>query len=290
MRERKHFTTAIRQEAWRAMTQPKIWLRCQQSWHQTAMRLVCWRRPDDTYRPLLVLATARSGSNLLIDYLRQLPGVDCRSEVLCTHRPFGISPRQTNPTTALAHIGRSLQSLQAPIRGCKLMLNQVAACGLTIETIDAAFPEARYLALYRKSLAEQFISRESALLTGQWLLRDGEERKQVGVHVDPAKLRSFADETRQAYGKVLRYGPLRERGAVLSYEELADNPTACFHNSICPLLGIPAMTPRPALRKQNVLPLAQRVVNYREVAGLLDSPLCHQHYAWPTALTSARAA
>lgn len=290
MRERKPLTTAIRQEAWRAMSQPKIWLRCQQSWHQASMRLACWRRPDDAYRPLLVIATARSGSNLLLDYLRRLPGVACRSEVLCTHRPFGISPRQTKPATALAHIERSLRSLREPIRGCKLMLNQVAACGLTIETIDAAFPEARYLVLYRQSLAEQFISRESALLTGQWLLREGEERKQAGVHVDPAKLRSFAEETRQAYRKILSYGPLRERSAILSYEELAENPSACFQQVICPLLGVPAATPRPALRKQNVLPLTQRVVNYREVAALLDSPVCHQHYSWPAAPASARAA
>jgi LPS sulfotransferase NodH len=283
MRERKSITSAIRQSLWRSVVQPKIWLRCQQAWHQARMAAQCWRTPNFAYRPLFIIATARSGSNLLRDYVSQLPGVACRSEVLCTHRPFGISPRQYNPSAALKHIQRSLLSLQAPICGCKLMLTQIAACRLTIDTIDAAFPEARYLILYRRSLGEQFLSRESALVTGQWLLRDGEARKQAGVRLDPAKLRSFADQTRQAYEKIVSYVPLQERGVLLSYEELTGDPAACFHASICPLLGVPPMTPKSVLRKQNVLPLAERIVNYHEVAGLLNSPLLQQHYAWPPA-------
>ncbi len=254
------------------------------------MRIECWRQPDVTYRPLFIIATARSGSNLLVDYVRQLPGVACRSEVLCTHRPFGISPRQYNPSAALTHIRRSLLSLRAPIRGCKLMLNQLAACRLTMESIDSAFPEARYLVLYRQSLTEQFLSREAALLTGQWVLLDGDVRKQTGVHVDPEKLRSFADETRQAYSTILSYGPIRERSAVLSYEELTENPAACFHQHICPLLGVKPTTPQSAMRKQNVLPLAQRVVNYHDVAELLQSPQLQQHHFQPTVAVSKRAA
>ncbi len=281
MRERKPIATAIRQSLWRAVTQPKIWLRCLQWRHQIRMRMQCWRAPDAAFRPLFIIATARSGSNLLRDYVSQLPGVACRSEVLCTHRPFGISPRQYNPRSAMTHIERSLLSLPGPIRGCKLMLTQMDACGLTIDAIDAAFPEARYLVLYRQSLAEQFLSRESALLTGQWLLFDGEVRKQAGVQINPAKLRSFADQTRQSYEKILRYSPLQQRGVLLSYEELSGDPAACFHERICPLLGVEPLTPKSSMRKQNVLPLAERVINYREVADLLDSPLLQQHYAWP---------
>jgi LPS sulfotransferase NodH len=290
MRERKPIATAIRQSLWRAVMQPKIWLRCQQWRHQMHMWMQCWRAPDAAYRPLFIIATARSGSNLLRDFVSQLPGVACRSEVLCTHRAFGISPRQYHPAAALKHIQRSLLSLPGQIRGCKLMLTQMAACRLTIDTIDASFPEARYLVLYRKSLGEQFLSRESALLTGQWLLLDGEARKQAGVHIDPAKLRSFADETRQAYESIVSYAPLRERGVLLSYEELTGDPAACFRERICPLLGVPAMTPKSAMRKQNVLPLEQRVVNYHEVADLLNRPLLQQHYAWPAADARKRAA
>src|SRR4029079_9095197 len=154
---------------WRALAQPRILLRCQQSWHQLGMQIECWRCPNASFRPVFVLATARSGSNLLVDYLSRLPGVECGSEVLCTRRPFVISPRQQNPRATLTHIARSLGSLRAPVRGCKLMLGQLVNCRLSLDLIDGAFPDARYIILYRQSLAEQFLSRESALLTGQWL-------------------------------------------------------------------------------------------------------------------------
>src|SRR4029079_10114285 len=193
---------------WRALAQPRILLRCQQSWHQLGMQIECWRRPNTSFRPVFVLATARSGSNLLVDYLSRLPGVECRSEVLCTHRPFGISPRQQNPRAALTHIARSLSSLRAPVRGCKLMLSQLVNCRLALESIDAAFPEARYIILYRRSLAEQFLSRESAVLTGHWLLFDGQQRLETVVHVDPDELRRFAEEIRRRYAAILNYAPL----------------------------------------------------------------------------------
>jgi LPS sulfotransferase NodH len=290
MRAKKRSVMQLRQSAWRSLTRPKIWLRCQQWAHQLALRIECWRRPHGAYRPVFLLATARSGSNLLLDYLQHLSGVACHSELLCNHRRFGLSPSQMNSATALTHIQRSLHCLQNPVRGCKLMLNQLANCRLTIDAIDTAFPEARYLVLYRQSLAEQFLSRESALLTGQWVLRDGEPRKQARVRIDPAQLRTFAHETRQLYAAILKYAPLRDRTALLSYEELTDHPAACLKDRICPLLGVPSAAPHTMMQKQNIWPLEHRVVNYRDVASLLHGPLLHQHLAWPTPRTTRRAA
>ncbi len=282
--------TPLRRSLWRDLAQPKIWLRCQQAWYRLGLQFQCWRERHAVFRPLFVIATARSGSNLLIDYLGRIPGVECRSEVLCTHRPFGISPRQQNPRSALAHIARSLLSLRAPVRGCKLMLNQLTNCRLTLDRIDSAFPEARYIVLYRESLAEQYLSRESALLTGQWVLLDGERRIETGLHIDPDDLRRFAEETRQQYATILRHSWLRERSLLLSYEELIENPDACLTNRIGPLLGVPASLPQTNMRKQNRLPLHQRVINYQEVAPFLDSRICQQHYAWPEKDSARRAA
>jgi hypothetical protein len=39
--------------------------------------------------------------------------------------------------------------------------------------------------------------------------------------------------------------------------------------------------PQTQLCKQNTRPLAQQVTNYRDVAALLQSPLCRQHHSWP---------
>jgi len=68
---------------------------------------------------------------------------------------------------------------------------------------------------------------------------------------------------------------------LLSYEELIADPARRLADDICPLLGVPPTEPQSFLIKQNKLPLAERVENYREVAALLSSPLCQQYYVWP---------
>jgi LPS sulfotransferase NodH len=279
-----------RRSRWRMLTHPKIWLRLQQ-WRYQIGLAAHWRwQPHEVYRPVFVLATARSGSNLLVDYLRRLPSVECHSEVLCTNEPLGISPRQANRQRAITHLRQSLHVLKAPVRGCKVMLNQFANCGLTLAAIEAAFPDARYLILYRQSLAEQFLSRESALLTDQWMLFDEQKRKQVRIPIDPVRLMSFAKETRAAYRAIFDHFLPPERSLILSYEQLTENPEAWLNHRIGPLLEVPAAAPQTILRKQNVLSIDQRVTNFHEVSSLLASPLCRQYYACPEQHSSRRSA
>src|SRR5438046_5444861 len=83
------------------------------------MKLGCaWmlRRHAD-YRPLFVLGTGRSGSTLVVDYLRSLLDVECYSEVLDPDSAIGLGEHERSPARATWHIRRSLQSLRAPIRG-----------------------------------------------------------------------------------------------------------------------------------------------------------------------------
>jgi hypothetical protein len=68
---------------------------------------------------------------------------------------------------------------------------------------------------------------------------------------------------------------------LVSYEELVADPARRLRDDICPLLGVPPAEPQSFLLKQNKQPLAERVENYREVAALLSSSLCQQHYVWP---------
>jgi hypothetical protein len=103
-----------------------------------------WLALHRPHTPLFVLATYRSGSNLLLDYLRSLPEVQCYSEVLSPRLPIGLRRIDQNPRLAIQHLRYSLQSLQAPVRGCKLMLDQLAACRLAASDLIEAFPAARY--------------------------------------------------------------------------------------------------------------------------------------------------
>ena len=121
-----------------------------------------WLCSHKPYMPVFVLATYRSGSNLLIDYLSTLPQVQCYAEVLSPWLPIGPPHGELSAKQALRHIRYSLQSLKAPIRGCKLMLDQLAACRLSPADLRTAFGEAKFVILYRQSLAEQLLSCRAA--------------------------------------------------------------------------------------------------------------------------------
>ena len=240
-----------------------------------------WLRPHTPYQPFFVIASCRSGSNLLLSYLKQQPSVAALSEVLCPQLPIGPSRCCVPPATAIKHIRYSLQGEKAPLRGAKLMLHQLANCQLTLDSIDAAFPTAKYIVLYRQSLAEQFVSQQTAMTTKQFLLFSGQERKQARVVIDPAALRSYCDGMRASYREAINRPWLAGRAVLLSYEELTADPAHWLADHIWPLLGLPPAPAQTSLVKQNTLPLAQQITNYHEVAGLLHSPLCRQHHVWP---------
>jgi LPS sulfotransferase NodH len=248
--------------------------------HQWKLWLAWWTHEHTPYQPLFVLATHRSGSNLLMDYLQALPGVSCASEILCRKFPTGPTPWQVGPRPVIGHIRRSLHPLHDSTRGCKFMLDQLAGSRLTLNELQAAFPSAKYIVLYRQSLVEQYVSKQAALATDQWTLCDERQRKDALVQINPAALRSYCERVGQSYRETLSHSWLRERGLLLSYEQLVADPRRIVREEICSLLEVPAAEPQTYLLKQNRLPLAQRVENYWEVAALLHSPLCQQHYTW----------
>jgi LPS sulfotransferase NodH len=248
---------------------------------QAALFRKWWLRRHVPYQPLFVIASYRSGSNLLLSYLAQQPGMAMLSEVLSPHLPIGPHSKRLSPADAINHIRFCLQGERAAIRGCKLMLDQLADCGLTLEQLHAAFPAAKYMVLYRQSLAQQFVSLKAAHATNQYQLRDGQSPKQAEVVIDPAELRRYCDATRRAYSDALQHPWLADRAILLSYEELTADPAGWLENHICPLLGVEYKSVQTPLRKQSTQALADQVANYREVSTLLQSPLCRQVHHLP---------
>jgi LPS sulfotransferase NodH len=256
--------------------------------HQGLLAYKWWLRAQRPYQPLFVIATTRTGSNLLMSYLRQLQGVRTQGEILFDGNVEGPLWKRMSQSKAIGHLRRSLHMLKSPIRGCKLMLYQLAQYDLTLNQLDAAFPQARYIVLYRQSLADQFVSKKLAKATNQYMLRPGEEQRQTRITIDPQELRRYCDDTRNSYRNVLAHKWLPQRGAILSYEELTADAGGCLRQRICPLIGVPAIEPKTSIRKQNTLPLSQRVANYQQVASLLASPVCRQHHDWPSAASTLR--
>jgi LPS sulfotransferase NodH len=259
---------------------------------KTKLRLLrrWWLSPHAPFQPLLVIATWRSGSNLLLSYLRQQPDVSALSEVFCSRLPIGPRNEHLPPAKAIHHIRYCLQGEKKPVRGCKLMLHQLSNCGLSLDDLNREFPTAKYIILYREALAEQFVSHRVAAATDQYLLREGETPREAEIHVDPQELRAYCDDMRRRYRSVVECNWLEGRAVLLSYEELVADPTNWLKHRICPLLNVPFGGTQTRLVKQSTRPFAERITNYREVAALLQSPLCRQQHNWPWRQATKRAA
>jgi len=246
--------------------------------HQLGLQRRWWFKVHRPYQPLFVVASCRTGSNLLLSYLNNQPAVCMRGELLYPGSPFGVRRYKTPPASALHHIRLSLQSLKSPIRGCKIMLYQLANCRLSIDDVGAAFPNAKYIILYRENLARQFVSHRLADITQQYALRAGDDKKLTRITVQPEELSKYCNETQEGYRELLRHGCLQKCSVLLSYEELVQNADLWLRQVICPMLGIEAVAASTNFQKQNSQPLDDVITNYAQVEHLL--PSCRQRLEW----------
>lgn len=262
----------------RQLQPAKHWLECRRFCHQLRLMRQWLTTRHEPYRAVFVVTCPRSGSNLLIDYLGQLPGVQSLSEVL--NWGLKIGPKKfLHFQRAVRHIQLSMELLKTPLRGCKLFLRELENYRLTINDLEAAFPKARYIVLYRENLAEQYVSQKAAEETQQWILLPGQQRKRTSVTVNPIAFERHCQDARRGFEEILASPAIRERGVVLTYEQLASDPALCLRELICPLLDVPTITPKSNLCKQSVEPLSSRIANYAEVAALVHSPVARLHFA-----------
>jgi len=240
-----------------------------------------WLKPHKPFQPVFVIATWRSGSNLLLSYLNQQPNISVLSEVLLSTLPIGPSRDCIPPHQALRHIRYCLQGEKTGVRGCKLMLHQMSNCQFTLDDLHRQHPQAKYIVLYRQSLAEQFVSHKMAQATSQYILARGEQARRAEIVVNARELREYCDDIRGRYRDALAHSWLPGRAVLLSYEELVDDPAHWLKEQICPLLGVNYVPLETRLMKQNTRPLSEQIVNYRDVEGLIESSVCQQQHGWP---------
>ena len=239
------------------------------------------RRARENFRPLFIVTSERTGSNLLLDYLRSLPDVDLTGEALSPLLPIGIRTRWISRRGALRHLRRTLVRLDGSVRGAKLMfwhLHEIH--GLSVEDLGSEFPDARFIVLYRASLAEQYVSHRIAEATNQFLVREGGERRTATVVVDPDDFREYCSRIRGHYERVLSVPWMKERGTIVRYRELVEDPEGLIRERLAPFLSVSYSSPSSTLIKQNPAALRDKVENYAELEHLLTGGSAFQSYSF----------
>lgn len=238
-------------------------------WHRLGIAVQGRRgrsRPD---KLVFVIATARTGSRLLVSYLNTVPGVRLHYEVLNPKLQAGLRRRLVSKRTVLRHIDHSVRTRHARVGGAKFNNDQLYSHGLSLDDLRREFPHSKFIILYRRSLAEQFVSQEIARMTHKWHSRGEKDGFRGSVRIDVDEFRRFANQLRAYYGTALSRPWIREFSILVTYEELAGDPQRLFDEAIFPFLGVPPVGVVTDLHKSNTRPLEEVVANYEEVAHVL---------------------
>ena len=226
-----------------------------------------------------VVSSPRCGGRLLVDYLSSVPGVAFADEILHPGIPIGYRMRARTRGAVLRHVQRSLLALPSPICGAKFTFDQLDQQRIGGEDLLGLRPEPKLIILYRRSLADTFVSLEAARQKNEWKRRDGSVPFSGSVHVDPAAYRSFAEKVRRDYEQILGQERLREGAVVIAYEDVVDAAQAVFDDVLFPFLGLGSSPVTAKLKKQIDRPLSSVVHNYDEVRDLLEGDGGRQDYA-----------
>jgi LPS sulfotransferase NodH len=238
-------------------------------WHRLTIAVGAHRGRSQPDKLVFVVATARTGSNLLRDYLNHVPGVHVHGEVLNPQLTRGLRRRFMSKRAVLRHIGHSVRTRNARVGGAKFLFDQLYVHRVSLDDLHRVFPHSAFIILYRRSLAEQFVSQAIAAMTHQWHSR-GEKNGFSGfVPIEIDEFRRFANVVRGYYGTALSRPWIREFSILVSYEELAGDPQRLFDQAIFPFLGIPPAGVVTNLHKLNTRPLEEVVANYEEIAHVL---------------------
>lgn len=264
--------------------------------HRLDLRWKTAIRRAEVTDPVFVLTTARSGSNLARSLLNGLPGVTVANEVLHPRTYVGARGLRTSGAT-LAHLHRSLVALDGEVKGAKLFFSHLERTGISFADLRAAYPQARFIVLYRRNLWDQYLSTQRALRSGEWVrnVRDDPfERHKVhrpnrfdheaaGFEVDEAALRRYFDEHRVWYEGALASEHVMARAAIVCYEQLADDPLSIMR-TVAARLDLPE--PHEGLgagtRRQSGTEGDLPVVNLDELGALLRSPAATMRLELPT--------
>ena len=192
-------------------------------------------------KPVFVVCMLRTGSNLLLSYLNSISGVSIAGEILHPDQVAGVPRTAITRSGVMKHIRRSLNQCDAEICGAKLPSIHLDFHNLNVKHLHDYFPTSKVILLYRRSIADQFLSYKMALLTKRWRVTNGQDplRPSQKVQLDRTEFLKYAAQIKQFYSATLALDGIRSYTKLISYEELVAQPRELFETKLFPFLGVP---------------------------------------------------
>ena len=210
-----------------------------------------------------IVGNARTGSNYLLDGLKSSPAIRVYHEIFASHNRRVGEDFEKILSTVFQYESRSVQLV-----GFKVFYNH-----LTEEEWNKllACPGLKVIHLTRRNRLRTVISLEIAFKTGQWT-RSGSSGgpREKRVTLDPVKLIDRLEQIEA--GEIATRERFCDRPVLeIVYEDLVRSPQEVFE-AVGTFLEVQGIDPgKIRLKKQNPETLPQLIVNYDEVAALLQN-------------------
>lgn len=221
-----------------------------------------------------VVATGRSGSNMLIELLNSIQNVFMRMELQVPNN------NKTQNEESLANISNFLMSeryipptkIEYTITGCKLLDTHVWLCDIDQKLLDSFNLPMRVIHLYRKNILDQFLSLKLAQKNNKWISTNRKDGtyEEYNVSIDVKEFKEY--ETH----KIKKYSEYKEKfpdAYIVDYEELSKDPQFVFDKGLFQFLGV---APQPVLLntiKQNKKPREEIIINFNDVKDIIEKYL-----------------
>ncbi|HEX2997894.1 MAG TPA: hypothetical protein VHP14_23930 [Anaerolineales bacterium] len=210
-----------------------------------------------------IVGNARTGSNYLLDGLKSAPSIRMYHEIFASHNRRVGEDFDRILATVFQYEHKSTQ-----VVGFKVFYNH-----LTEEEWSKllACRELKAIHLTRRNRLRTVISLEIAFKTGQWTQSGNSGKpKEKRVTLDPLKLINRLEQIEEGESATRRRFCERQMLEIV-YEELVRSPEKVFE-SVGAYLGVAGIDPgKIRLKRQNPETLQQLIVNYDEVASVLQN-------------------
>lgn len=212
------------------------------------------------YVPFIVLAHARTGSNMLLSMLRSHPQVLVRGEVFARVEPDEL--QATVDRTFRRRVPRNVEAA-----GCKVFYYHPLGdrSGQLWHELDEV-RDLHVVHLRRHNMLRTIVSREIAAQRDEWL----QTRPQQTIPADLRRVSLTVDQVRSGVERIQRLereatDRFEERPLLEAcYEDLVSSPTHEF-GRITDFIGVAAADPIGKTLQQNPEPLALLLTNYDEL-------------------------
>lgn len=217
-------------------------------------------------RSFVILSSGRSGSTLLVQLLNCHQKIACKGELLNRNYMQVHNLHGANNRTLISYILASLipSKIWLPYTGFKLFNEQLEFCNLHLKDLLTALFCPRVIILYRENMLETYVSLEIAFKTDVWYSEgSGSSEK---IKIDWQKFVDYVMTERARWKRSMMDMSVYSDHEMLfiSYEELIGDRNKTM-NKIFQFLNIEMCHVEATSKKQNPLPLKEKIINYEQI-------------------------